>query len=198
MARTGSTAEAAKAVRSSGLEMALAAARTSSERRRTCGSTSLRCQNTCWRSNWRSSSLGSATPCHLQGQGGGRDGLSRDGRQHHSGPFRPPRQVEGADPTSPFKARGVNRASRPGVDSCRASSPAKRHGAANPDRQPSHPQKPWTLVAQPWTLVARGKTQCHAKSKVCWVVPWTLAAQARRARVLTIARRGKSPRRHMG
>jgi hypothetical protein len=43
IARTGSTTDAAKAVRSSGLEMALAAARTSSERRRTCGSAPLRC-----------------------------------------------------------------------------------------------------------------------------------------------------------
>ena len=50
---------------------------------------------------------------------------SCDGRQHHPGPLRPPREVGGADPTSPSKARGVNRASRPGVDSCRASSPAK-------------------------------------------------------------------------
>jgi hypothetical protein len=43
-------------------------------------------------------------------------------------------ELWGADLTSPSKARGVNRASRPGVDSCRASSPA------NPNHAPGCPE----------------------------------------------------------
>ena len=68
--------------------------------------------------------------------------------------------------TSPSKARGVNRASRPGVDFVAHRVPAKRHGAANPDRQPSHPQKPWTLSRSRGLLSRRAKPDAMQNQRV--------------------------------